>query len=157
MKKSTIKPKFTQRIEAPIAKKEKDGSASLYCPFCKPSHKIMPGMEALCGTRLEVRAVQIVFKAKYEKDMKCAKCGQGGGEMVRFQNAFIHANDCTPGVATLTEAPKFSKWAQIVWGIPWPALKARIEKRTGKAMPVDEVTPDGARTGVVLGHFFFKG
>jgi len=156
MKKTSIKPKYTQRIEAPIAKKEKDGSASLWCPFCKPSHKILPGMEALCGTRLEVRAVQIVFKARYEKDMKCAKCGGGGGEMVRFQNAFVHTHDCTPGVATLTEPPKFSRWAAFVAKLP-DSLKNRIEKRTGKAMPVDEVTPTGERTGVVLGHFFYKG
>ena len=65
MKKTSIKPRILQRIEAPIAKKEKDGSASLWCPFCKPSHKILPVMEALCGTRLEVRAVQVVFKARY--------------------------------------------------------------------------------------------
>ena len=156
MKKSTIKPKFTQRIEAPIAKKEKNGEASLWCPFCKPSHKILPGMEAMCGTRLEVRAVQIVFKAKYEKNMKCAKCGQGGGEMVRVSNAYVHTNDCTPGSTFLTETPAFSKLAGLVHKLP-VILRSRVEKYTGRAMPVDEVTPTGERTGVVLGHFFYKG
>jgi hypothetical protein len=156
MKKSTIKPKYTTRIEAPIAKKEKDGSAGLYCPFCKPTHKILPGMEYPCGTRIEVRAAQMVFKAKYEKNMVCAKCRKGGGEMVRFQNAFIHTHDCTPGVATFTEPPKFSKIAEALSRSPeW--LKDRVEKRFGKIMPVDEVTPDGTRTGVVLGYFFYKG
>lgn len=157
MKKSTLKPKFTTRIEPPIAKKERDGSAGLYCPFCRPTHKILPGAESACGTRLEVRAVQMVFKAKYEKDMICAKCGQGGGEMVMFRNAFVHAHDCTPGVAILVEEPKFTRFAQIIYSIPWPALKSRIEKRTGRAMQVDEVMPTGERTGKVLGYTFLKG
>lgn len=157
MKKSTVKPKYTTRIKPPIAKKEKDGSASLWCPFCHPTHKILPGMESACGTRLEVRAVQMVFKAKYEKDMVCVKCGQGGGEMVLFRNAFIHVHDCTPGVAALTEEPKFTPLARIVYSIPWPSLKTRVEKRTGRAMKVDEVTPEGERTGKVLGYAFFEG
>ena len=156
MKKSTVKSKYTTRIEAPIARKEKDGSAGLYCPFCKPTHKILPGAESACGTRPEVRAVQMVFRAKYEKDMICAKCGQGGGEMVMFRNAFVHAYDCTPGVATLVEEPKFTPLAQIVYKLP-SALKSRIEKHTGRAMQVDEVMPTGERTGKVLGYTFLKG
>lgn len=156
MKKNSIKPKFTNRIEAPIAKKEKDGSASLYCPFCKPTHKILPGMESACGTRLEVRAVQMVIHAKYDKTMVCVKCNKGGGDMVRFQNAFIHVADCMPGVATFTEEPKYSQFAKLLFKAPeW--IKTRIEKKFGTIMPVDEISPDGQRTGVVLGYFFYKG
>jgi hypothetical protein len=103
-----------------------------------------------------MRAVQTVYRAKFIKDMVCAKCGQGGGDMVRFQNAFIHVNDCSPGVVTLVEPPSLSFWARRVYFMPiW--FKSRIEKRTGRAMPVDEVLPDGQRTGKVLGYFFMKG
>lgn len=156
MKKSSVQPKTTFRIEAPIAKMEKK-EAVLYCPFCKPTHRITPGVENPCGTHLEVRAVQTVYRAKYVKEMVCLKCGQGGGEMVQFRNGFIHAHDCAPGVAALTEEPKFNRFAQIVYSIPWPALKSRIEKRIGRAMQVDEVTPDGTRTGKILGYAFFRG
>lgn len=156
MKKNSVKPSFTTRVAAPIARNEKDGSAGLYCPFCKPTHKIAPGMESLCGTRLEVRAVQIVIRAKYQKDMVCVKCGKGGGDMVRFQNAFIHANDCTPGVATLTEPPEYSRLAKWIYKLP-EFIKSRIEKKYGNIMPVDEVNQKGERTGVVLGYFFNKG
>lgn len=113
-------------------------------------------MESLCGTRLEVRAVQVVFRAKYQKDMICVKCGQGGGDMVRFQNAFIHADDCMPGVATFTEPPKYSKVAKLLYNFP-AFIKSIIEKKYGKIMPVDEVNPQGERTGVVLGYFFYEG
>lgn len=156
MKKNTVRPRTTQRVEAPIAKMEKK-EAILYCPFCRPTHKIVPGVENPCGTRLEVRAVQTVYKARYMKEMVCLKCGQGGGEMVQYRNGFVHTHDCAPGVAALTEEPKFNKWAEIVYGMPWPAVKSAIEKRVGRAMQVDEVAPDGKRTGKVLGYAFFKG
>lgn len=156
MKKNSIRPRVTTRIEAPIAKMEKK-EAVLYCPFCKPTHKIVPGLEHPCGTRLEVRAVQEVYKARYDKTLKCAKCGRGDGEMVRFQAGFIHTHDCTPGVAALTEPPKFSMAAKVIYNLKWPRVKSEIEKRTGRAMKVDEVTPEGARTGNVLGYTFLKG
>lgn len=144
------------RVLAPIAKMQ-GKEAVLYCPFCKPTHKILPGVPNPCGTFLEIQAMQTVFKAKYEKNLICLKCGQGGGEMVQYRNGFIHTHDCAPGVAALTEEPKFNRLAKIVYQIPWPALKTRIEKRVGRAMKVDEVKPDGERTGKVLGYAFFKG
>jgi hypothetical protein len=156
MKKNSVRPRYTTRVEAPIAKMEKN-EAVLYCPFCKPTHRIAPGVETACGTRLEVRAVQMVFKAKYEKNMICVKCKQGGGEMVQFRNGFLHTHDCAPGVAALTEEPKFTPLAKVIYNLNWPAVKSKIEKRTGRAMKVDEVTPEGERTGKVLGYAFFKG
>lgn len=156
MKKSTTHPRAFTRVLAPIAKMQ-GKEAVLYCPFCKPTHKILPGAPNPCGTFLEIQAVQTVFKAKYEKNLVCLKCGQGGGEMVQYRNGFIHTHDCAPGVAALTEEPKFNRWAKIVYQIPWLALKTRIEKHVGRAMKVDEVKPDGERTGKVLGYAFFKG
>lgn len=125
------------------------------CPFCKDSHPISPFVPSSCGTFVEVTAVQEVVRAKYNKNIKCAKCGQGGGEMVQWQNAYIHANDCTPGVRTMAEPPKYSKLAGVIYNMQAGWIKTQLEKITGKAVPVDEVTPNGTKTGVVLGHFFY--
>ena len=150
------RPPATTRIEAPKFGKTKDGKDSILCPFCNPTHPLTPGSEAMCGTALQVRAVQMVYKAKHYKGMVCAKCGKDGDQMVRFQNAFIHVKDCTPGVATLTESPQFSKLARLVYTAP-PYIKALFEKRFGSAMSVDEVLPNGTRTGNIIGYFFMKG
>lgn len=154
-KRSNPKPAYSQRVAAPIGRME-DGKPILMCPFCKPSHPLIMGGTALCGTDLQVRAIQTVFKAKYEKGMLCAKCGKGGGEMVMFQNAFVHINDCMPGVATLTQPPKFSLIARLLYRFP-ERIKNALKKKFGEIMPVAEVLPDGTRTGKTLGYFFYKG
>jgi hypothetical protein len=154
MKKKSFQPIVSQRVEAPLTGTIK-GKPALMCPWCKPTHILIPGQRAACGTELQVRAVQPVYKARYAKDMTCAKCGKGGGEMVPFANAFAHISNCMPGVAVLSEKPNFSRLASLVYRLP-ERMKNVIEKRTGKAMPVDEVTEDGTRTGKILGHFFWK-
>ena len=156
MKKKSTRPLVRQRIDAPLTGKDAKGKPALICPFCKPGHVIVPGVRAACGTELQFRAVQPVYLAEYAKEMVCAKCGKGGGEMVPFRNAFAHLEDCTPGVAVLSEKPKFSPIASLVYRLP-EAVKARVEKHTGKSMPVDEVLEDGTRTGKILGFFFWKG
>lgn len=156
MKKSNWKPRITTRIESPRAGKDRNGKPALLCPFCAQTHALIPGVQSGCGTDLQMRAVQTVYKAKFIKEMKCAKCGEGGGEMVRFQNAFVHIHDCAPGVVTLSEPPDMSFWARGIYMLPL-SFKKRIEKYTGKVMPIDEVMPDGTRTGKTLGYFFLKG
>ena len=156
MKKTSYRPRITTRIDAPKAGKDKSGKPALMCPFCVPSHPLVPGVQSGCGTDLQMRAVQTVYKAKFIKDMKCAKCGQGGGEMVRFLNAYVHVGDCAPGVVTLADPPDTTFFAHGVYLLPL-AFRSRIEKYTGKAMPIDEVMPDGTRTGKTLGYFFLKG
>ena len=154
MKNKTTRPVSSQRIEAPLTGTIK-GKPALMCPFCHPSHVIVPGKRSACGTDLQVRAVQPVYNAKFIKEMRCAKCGRGGGEMAHFANAFAHVADCTPGVAVLAEKPHFSDFARLVYGLPeYP--KRLIEKRTGAAVPVDEVLEDGTRTGKILGYFFYR-
>lgn len=151
MKKKPYKQIMSQRAEAPIPKQD-----GLYCPFCNPSHLLIPGKQAACGTQLQVRAVQSIYRSRFVDEMVCVKCGKGGGEMAQYQGAFAHVIDCTPGVAMLAEPPKFSKLAGLVYVLPeW--AKKRIEPRVGRAMPVDEVKEDGTRTGNVLGHFFYRG
>ena len=154
MKQSHTKSPVTRRSALPLVETIKGGKV-LMCPFCKPSHPVVPFQQASCGTMIEVNAVQEVIRAKFDKRIKCAKCGQGGGEMVRWQNAFLHVNDCTPGVKTMAEPPKYSKLAGVVYDMPASWFKTQLEKITGRAVPVDEITPDGTKTGVVLGHFFY--
>jgi len=154
-KKSSFKPPVSQRTATPGMTKGADGRNVILCPFCKPAHELHPGFMEACGTRLQLSAVQQVVKAKYSGTI-CVKCGKGGGEMVRYMNAFIHTSDCSPDVMTMTEPPKFSRLAKIIYKSPkW--AKMFFEKFTGQTMPVDEVKPDGTRTGVTLGYFFMRG
>ena len=151
-KATTFSPRTTERAGAPIPKTV-EGRVVLMCPFCKAPHPIIPGIVAACGSTLQVRAVQTIYKAKYEPSMICAKCGKGGGDMVLVADAFFHVEDCNPGVLVMTDPPEFSEFAKRVFLLPdW--LKKIIEPQTGTAMPVDEVLSDGTRTGVTLGYFF---
>jgi len=115
----------------------------------------MPDKPAACGTLLVLTAEQTVYKAKYDKRFICAKCHQGGGEMVIYQGGFIHTHDCAPGVMTMTEPPQFSRLAGVVYKLP-ERIKKIIQRYTGNAMPVEEILPNGTRTGVTLGYFFHQ-
>src|SRR5512139_3341408 len=107
-KKGMSKSKITTRERVPILSKDGKGNALLLCPFCTPPHPINPQTPAVCGTILQVRALQTVYHAKNYGDEVCVKCGKGGGEMVVFQGALVHTNDCTPGVVALSTPPKYS-------------------------------------------------
>lgn len=134
----------------------KNGNPAIMCPFCKPSHPIFMDRSSHCGTIVEVSAVQTVFRAKFEKKMVCLKCGHGGGEMVLFQNAFIHTHDCAPGTVVFAEQPSYSKWAEYVYKLP-EFVKKPLEKRIGKAKPVSVLKEDGSPTDKIAGYFFWKG
>lgn len=156
MKKNSTQPRRTERTAIPIMQKDKDGNAILICPFCSIPHPLLPGVPAMCGTILSLTATQVVYRAKYEKHMICVKCGKGGDHMVLFQNGFIHTHDCAPGVVAMTEPPQYSKLAKYVYGLKPGRYRKSIERFTGKAMIVEEIMPDGKKTGVILGHFFPK-
>lgn len=156
MKHPERKPPFTKRTGIPKIVKDKNGAAILLCPFCNPSHPLLPNQVAKCGTSLSLTAEQVIVHAKFDKKFTCVKCGKGGGDMVQYQNGFIHVKDCSPEVMTMTEAPNYSKLAGWVHGLKNEKLKKFMEGFTGKAVPVQEVDPKGARTGVILGHFFLK-
>ena len=155
-KRNSNRPPYRERREMPKIENSKDGGKVLMCPFCNPSHPIMPFIPSPCGTVVEVTAVQLVFRAKYAKDMICAKCGQGGGEMVVWNEAFIHTHDCTPGTATLLVEPKYSKIAKAVFGLSDGKIKTLIQNILGEAKEVAEAKPDGKRTGKILGYFFYR-
>jgi len=154
-KKNNFKRPISERIDVPKIERDKQGNAILLCPFCKPTHPLRAENDASCGTVLQVRAVQLVYKAKFDKTLVCVKCMQGGGEMVRFQNGYVHTHDCAPGVVTLEKPPDFSKFAERVYGMP-PRVKKIFENIFGTAVPVLEVMPGGEKTGITLGYFFKK-
>lgn len=156
MKNKTVKPKIVERIGQPVIKKTDDGKIQIMCCFCEPSHPLNLGGVSSCGTQLQVRAVQATFRAKYDKKMVCVKCGKGEGMMVMFQGAFIHTNDCAPGVIAMTQPPEYSKLAKYVFGIKNERLKKLVEGYTGRAVMVEEVTPEAKKTGVIFGYYFNK-
>lgn len=150
----TMEQAVKDRYGQPILSKT-DGKPSIGCPFCKPSHPLNVDGVSPCGTFLQLRAVQTVYKGRMYKDMVCLKCQKGGGEFVHFNAGYIHTHDCMPGVFTFLEQPPFSALAKIVHGLP-DGLKKRAETWLGQTMTVDEVTPEGVRTGKKLGYFFHK-
>jgi len=154
--KAGYKPEVTVRESEP--KTEVRGKDMVVlCPFCMPPHPIAVGKESACGTALLVKAVQVIYPKRTvnKRGLTCLKCHQGGGEMVKFNLGFVHLHECTPGTRLMAEAPEFSKWAQMVYGMPqW--MQKIVEARVGKARLVKEVDPEGKETGVILGYFFYR-
>ena len=155
--KPSYKPEIKVR-EAPPRVKEDPKSPALLCPFCEITHPISIGQDSACGTILRVTAVQTILPARTvrQRGIKCFKCGKGEGEMVRFNQGFIHLKDCQPNTKLMAETPAFSSYAEYVFKLPaW--LRKPIEKKTGFAKQVKEIDQDGVDTGKILGYFFFKG
>ena len=157
MSKSTVtKSLLTTRTGVPKIMKDKQGNAILLCPFCKPSHALQPNIPAMCGTTLKLTAEQVVVRAKYDKNFICVKCQKGGGEMVQYQNGYIHTFECNPGKVTMLEPPVYTRFADIVFHMKNKRLKKLIEGYKGQSMPVEEIDQKGNKTGITLGYFFFK-
>lgn len=154
-KKNAIRPLTTTRSATPRVQKEKDGSVVLLCPFCQIPHPLRADGQSACGTAIEVVAKQIVINAKFRKELVCAKCGKGGGQMVAFNRAFIHVEDCMPGMATLVEPPKYSMLAKFVFRMKAGRLKNFMEDRYGEAKEIAIVSPTGERTGQI-NYFFYR-
>lgn len=146
----------TYREAAPGTVKDKSGSTVFTCPFCNPTHPISPFQVSPCGTIVDVRAVQATFSSKYDPRIRCAKCGQKGGKMVQRGDAYIHAEECKPGTVFMTEPPAYSTFAKFVYNLKKGSTKAFLEKHLGRAVMSEEVTPQGEKTGVVFGYFFYK-
>lgn len=151
-KRTHQKPPVKSRRAMPLV----NDKGELVCPFCRPTHPLDPTEQSLCGTHIEITAVQTVYKAQYLKEPpKCLKCGGDKGEMVRFQGAFIHAVDCKPGMALMTETPTLTPWARWIYHLP-DFAKRPIEKRIGRASPLELIDQEGKKTGEVAGYFFYK-
>lgn len=152
----TYKPEVTVRELPPKIQKAGDG-VQILCPFCAVPHPISIAQNAPCGTKMSVLAVQTIYPTRTVNKYKftCLKCGQGGGEMIRFNNGYVHVSDCAPSVKLLVSVPEFSRLAKIVGASPkW--LSALIERYTGKVQEVKEIDAQGRDTGVTLGYFFLR-
>lgn len=144
----------TVRYATPALKMEA-GKPIIWCPFCNPSHPLSLSTPSACGTLLEVRATQAVYKARLNKGMVCIKCKKEDGNMVQFNDAFVHVPDCTPDIILFNDPTKFSRLAKFVFHAP--AWLQKIAKRyVGNARRVDLVTPDGAATGRTSGYYFHQ-
>ena len=143
------------REAIPLTRK---GSKDIYCPFCHPSHIILPNKPTTCGTEIQVKAVQymITQRTAKQKGITCMKCHlDTGGNMVACMQGFIHAHDCAPGTVMLSSEPEYSKLAERVYNLPKKLRKA-IEKKMGEVKRIDEVDKDGNETGKINGYFFYK-
>jgi len=153
-KKQSFKPPYRQRTAVPKLAKGENGSNILLCPFCADPHPIMPFVASPCGTMVTFYAEQTIYRAKADKRFVCAKCGEGNGEMVKWNDAFIHVPDCKPEVKTLLEPPTYSKLARYIHNMRDGKIKGFSQRVFGRTVAVEEVTPDGKLTGRVLGYFF---
>lgn len=151
------RPLVKTRTAQPIPMPTKNG-IELRCPFCSDHHVIFPNVESPCGTRIEVTAVQeVISKSLVRKEnLTCIKCFKSGGEMVRYRNSFIHAEECNPEARLLQDIPPNNRLAQFVFGLPDWAKKG-IEKFTGPASIVHEIDNDGHKTGKIAAYLFWKG
>ena len=145
------------RETPPLVRQTKKGVV-VECPFCVPTHPILPGVASPCGTTLRVTAVQTYLSSHATRHNKlvCLKCGNGDGEMIKYRGGYVHMADCAPGTKLLTEIPPLSKVAKIVYLLP-RKLRSLVEKSTGVAKELQEIDTEGKPTGNILGHFFWKG
>jgi hypothetical protein len=126
------------------------------CPYCYPTHPILPGVISPCGTTLKVTAVQKYLSSHATKSIHCLKCGKTGGEMVTYRNGYVHLKECSPETKLLTEIPPLSRLAKIVYHSP-AKIRKYLESHMGAVKELQEIDQEGKQTGVVLGYFFWKG
>lgn len=157
MKQKHYTPSIKTRELPPIVHKTRGGIV-LMCPFCNPTHPLVPGQPNNCGTKIRVTAVQEIISARTVRieGLTCVKCRETGkGEMVQYFNGYVHVEECAPGIQLLSSIPKYSKWAKVVFNLP-ETWRERVEKLTGVVQVVQGLTPDGKETGNVEGYFFAK-
>lgn len=150
-----FKAPIRRREAQPLVKQTKKG-VIMYCPFCKPPHPIVPGVDMPCGSRLEVKVVQMTISASVARANKivCIKCGGTGvGELAPFHDGYVHILDCKPNVRIATVMPRRSLVARLVSKMP-QALRRGIEKRTGRAQAIHVIDKEGKETGQIAGYFF---
>lgn len=137
---------------------EKDGTAMVLCPWCTPTHPLLPEESSPCGTRIKITAVQTIYTEAFvaEHKLTCAKCGQGGGEMIEYKKVYAHLPDCKPDTFLLADQPHYTFLAAVVFQMKEGRLRDILEKKYGLAQKVMEIDEKGAQTNKVLGYFFLK-
>lgn len=145
------------REQSPQLHQTKQGT-QLLCPFCVPTHPLLPDKPSTCGTVLRVTAAQMIYTKNtvMRKKMICSKCKQGGGEMVQYMNVFAHIPDCKPDTFLLPQLPTFTPFARVVFKMKEGKVKTWLEERHGLAQQVQDIDAEGNKTGKILGYFFLK-
>jgi len=141
----------------PKTRKTKTG-VELLCPFCIPTHPILPGKITTCGTEIVVKAVQHLITARVarQEGIVCMKCHKNdSGVLASCMNGFVHTHDCAPGTIVLSSEPKYSKLAEKVYRLP-VQVRNVVEKRMGEVKEIKEIDAEGKETGKILGYFFYK-
>lgn len=145
-----------RRRSKPVKLQKGPKGVALFCPFCDPTHSILPGANGPCGVFVEVLAVQDTLTSHGSKSagIHCLKCHETGkGDMRRFGSGWVHIEDCAPNVRLLPQVPDSSRTARMIYGLP-EKLRNQVEKMTGKVQIVMELGSDGQETGKVMSYFF---
>ena len=151
MTKTGRKPYVSKKLRRKEPKvEEKDGKMVLMCPFCNPPHPLSTTHVADCGTFLEVKAVQPVFRAKA---IVCVKCGGSGGTMKKVdEHNYAHTFDCAPDKEVHHSLPENSLSAQLAYLLPVFILKP-LAKRLGKQpQELYRLDEEGNPTGRPVGY-----
>lgn len=159
-RKTLLKPQTTTRENAVRIFKTEKGFR-IMCPFCNPAHPLEAGRVAPCGTVLKMTAVQEVVSGRSARlsGLVCLKCHKtGGGDLIHWQNGYVHKDDCNPEQALLVVPPRFSWWAGIRYRVSdWFKNRKVMAFVRGNAQRVKEINPEGVETGRILGYVFVEG
>lgn len=116
-----------------------EGKRVIGCPFCRPSHPLpINGTQAICGTWINVEAVQNTY---FERELKCVVCGNSGGNMVRIGDSYRHSYECKKDRVIYAKQPKLNVLAKLAWKLPKPVMKAL------KINPIEVTNQDGEVLG----------
>lgn len=152
--------RFTEKVRrhSPKVATDKDGTPVILCPFCKEPHPIAPGQAAVCGTTLEIMAVQPTYRSSR---VVCSRCGEAGGTLTKMgNNNYVHAHNCSPK-GFYTEPPKTAWSAKVAWRLlpkDNPNWLARFLVNTIKWIPEELVKLDanGKPTTEIVGYHWRK-
>lgn len=119
--------------------KETGVGVEIHCPFCHPPHVLRIDLPSPCGTILELKAVQNLYK-----DVSCALCEGSQGTLIKVGESYKHVHNCSPGKHLYTVPPETSLSARLFWKLP-TFLHKLVWIQMGKK--VIEVSSKGKVTG----------
>ena len=102
------------RIRRQAPRISNDGKGVLIeCPYCHPPHPLRVDLPAPCGTILELRAIQNLYR-----DVKCVLCENSQGTLIKVGEYYRHAHECSPGKRIYTVPPEKSRSAAVFHRFP---------------------------------------
>ena len=109
------------RKKAPIIREGKEKhDIQVLCPNCPDQHPINMLEPSICGTILELMAVQTIF---HGKSVTCIRCKEAGGTFMKMgDNQYAHTHNCVPGATVIPGNYKLSRTAGWAWKLSDQAL-----------------------------------